>query len=49
MSQNKTFYLSAAPQSIKPQLTKLCISPCKELVGLMDGLYEFSPVFVNDL
>lgn len=49
MSQNKTFYLSATPQSIKPQLKKLCITPCKEPVCLMDGLYELSPAFVNDL
>uniref|UniRef100_A0A8C0ECH2 LRRNT domain-containing protein n=1 Tax=Bubo bubo TaxID=30461 RepID=A0A8C0ECH2_BUBBB len=36
----KTFYHSAAPHSIKPQLTWLCIYPCKELIYLGDGLYE---------
>lgn len=41
MSPSKTFYHSAAPCSIEPQLTWLCIYPCKELICLRDGLYEF--------
>lgn len=36
----KTFYHSAVPHSTEPQLTWLCIYPCKEVICLRDGLYN---------
>uniref|UniRef100_A0A663MJY1 LRRNT domain-containing protein n=1 Tax=Athene cunicularia TaxID=194338 RepID=A0A663MJY1_ATHCN len=43
MSPSKTFYQYCEEQLNKPQLTWLCIYPCKELIYLRGGLYELSP------